>query len=298
MTAKIIDGRAVAKHIRQKLYDKVEGFKEDGRRIPCLAVILVGEDPASQIYVGHKKRACAAIGIQSRSFELPADVSQQELEKLLHDLNADPSVDGILLQLPLPGDHLDPEKAIDCISAEKDVDGLTPANQGLLVWRRPSIGSCTPFGVMKLLESLEVPVEGKVAAVVGRSVLVGAPMATMLSNAGASVISLHSKSEDCPALTSQADILIVATGVHKLVDRTWVKPGAVVIDVGMHRLEDGLGGDVDFEDVKDIASWITPVPGGVGPMTIAMLMYNCVDVYCRREDIPFSVQLSSIRSML
>ncbi|MFW7380292.1 MAG: bifunctional methylenetetrahydrofolate dehydrogenase/methenyltetrahydrofolate cyclohydrolase FolD [Oligoflexus sp.] len=286
MSARIIDGKAIANQIREQLRQQILSYQHSGHRPPCLAVILVGHDPASEVYVGHKKKACASIGIESRSFELPEDTTQDGLESLLRRLNEDETVDGILVQLPLPK-HMNAERAIDMISPGKDVDGLTPFNQGMLVWRRPGLRSCTPYGVMKLLEAIDMPLEGKVAAVVGRSVLVGAPMATMLSNAGATVYSLHSKSENCPALTSQADILVVATGVYHLVDRSWVKPGAVVIDVGMHRLEHGLAGDVNFDDVKEIASYITPVPGGVGPTTIAMLLSNCVQAYATRQGLSF-----------
>lgn len=286
MSAKIIDGKAISFQIRERLHQQIISYQQDGHRPPCLAVILVGSDPASQVYVGHKKRACASVGIVSRSFELPQDTSQEELDSLLRQLNDDDAVDGILVQLPLPK-HLSAERAIDLISPAKDVDGLTPFNQGMLVWRRPALRSCTPLGVMKMLESLDIPLQGKLAAVIGRSVLVGSPMAMMLGNAGATVMSLHSRTENPQALASQADILVVATGVYHLVNRKWVKPGAIVIDVGMHRLESGLAGDVDFDDVKDVASYITPVPGGVGPMTIAMLLSNCVEAYARRQGLPF-----------
>lgn len=284
MSAKIIDGRAISKTVRATLKKSIDAFVKKGYRRPCLAVILVGDDAASQIYVGHKKKACDAIGIESRVIRLPAKTKQDVLEDYITDLDQDEAVDGILLQLPLPG-NLDADHAIDSISPEKDVDGLTPANQGRLIWMRPAHGSCTPLGIMKLIESTGIKIEGKVAAVVGRSVLVGAPMTSMLANAGASIISLHHKSVDCPSLTRQADILVIATGVHRLVDRSWVKPGAVVIDVGIHRFDTGIEGDVIFDDVVEVASHITPVPGGVGPMTIAMLLSNTVDAYKARLDL-------------
>lgn len=284
MTAKIIDGKAISQAFRAELKDKIQAFRKQGHRAPCLAVILVGDNAASQIYVGHKQKACDKVGIQSRVITLPSKTRQETLEDHIMELDQDEGVDGILLQLPLPG-HLDADHAIDLISAEKDVDGLTPANQGRLIWMRPGHGSCTPLGIMKLLERTGVEIEGKVAAVVGRSVLVGAPMANMLANAGASIISLQQKSIDCPSLTRQADILVIATGVHRLVDRSWVKPGAVVIDVGIHRFENGIEGDVIFDDVVQVASHITPVPGGVGPMTIAMLLSNTLDAYKQRLDL-------------
>ena len=282
MSAKIIDGRAIAQEVRDSLKSKIHKIREDGKRPPCLAVILVGHDPASEVYVGHKKKACAAIGIESRAIELPEDTTQDELSKHLTDLNADDQVDGILLQLPLPK-HLSADKAIDCIHPDKDVDGLTPVNQGLLVWRRPGLVSCTPAGVMELIKSTGVVLKGARAVVMGRSVLVGAPMATLLSNAGATVNCLNSRTVKGEELTREADILVVATGVHHLVKGDHVKPGALVIDVGMHRHEGALSGDVKFDEVKDVAGHITPVPGGVGPMTIAMLLSNCLQAYSKKH---------------
>ena len=278
MPAQIIDGKVIAQKIKDSLKDQIRKMRNDGHRPPCLAVVLVGDDPASEVYVGHKKKACAAIGIESRAIELPVDTTQEELGKHLKELNANPEVDGILLQLPLPK-HLSAEQAIDLIDPHKDVDGLTPENQGLLVWRRPSLVSCTPAGVMELLKEIGVQLSGARAVVMGRSVLVGAPMATLLSNAGATVNCLNSRTVNGPELTRQADILVVATGVHHLVKKEDVKAGAVVIDVGMHRHGKVLSGDVDFAEVKEVAGHITPVPGGVGPMTIAMLLKNCVHAY-------------------
>ncbi|SMF45920.1 bifunctional methylenetetrahydrofolate dehydrogenase/methenyltetrahydrofolate cyclohydrolase FolD [Pseudobacteriovorax antillogorgiicola] len=282
MSAKVIDGKAIAQNIRLSIKEQIEKIREDGKRAPCLAVILVGNDPASEVYVGHKKKACASIGIESRSLELPGDISQDELSKHVKALNDDPAIDGILLQLPLPK-HLIPEIAIDLIDPDKDVDGLTAMNQGLLVWKRPGLVSCTPAGVMELIRSTGVKVEGARAVVMGRSVLVGAPIATMLCNAGATVNCLNSKTVNGPELTRQADILVVATGVHRLVRGDHIKPGAVVIDVGMHRHDGKLSGDVVYDEAKDVAGHITPVPGGVGPMTIAMLMRNCLTAYSKNN---------------
>ena len=278
MTANIIDGKRIAQTIREELRDSISQLVEAGHRQPCLAVVLVGDDPASHVYVSHKKKACQAVGIASRSIELPADTSQEALNEHLKSLNSDADVDGILLQLPLPK-HLSPDESIDLIHPEKDVDGLTPYNQGLLVWRRPHLVSCTPAGIMELLNRSQVELLSKEAVGLGRSVLVGAPIATLLSNAGATVQSLHSKSLDTAEHCRRADVLVVATGVRHLVKKEWIKPGAVVIDVGIHRGETGLEGDVDFDGAKDVAGAITPVPGGVGPMTIAMLLKNCFLAY-------------------
>lgn len=281
MSATIIDGKAIAQDIKRQLKGDIEAIRNRGLRAPCLAVILVGNDPASEVYVGHKKKACTMVGIESRAVHLPADTSQEELGRHLEALSKDDDVDGILLQLPLPS-HLNAVAAIDLIDPTKDVDGLTPVNQGLLVWRRPSLVSCTPAGVMELIKATGVNLMGARALVMGRSVLVGAPLATLLSNAGATVHCLNSKTVDGPALTRQADVLVVATGVCHLVKGEDIKPGAIVIDVGMHRHDDKLTGDVVFEEAVEVASHITPVPGGVGPMTIAMLLRNCLQAYQQR----------------
>ncbi len=282
MTAKIIDGKRVAQNIKNELQKKIAKAVESGHRPPCLAVILVGHDPASEVYVGHKKKACTAVGITSKSLELPEDTTQEKLNQHLEALNADSTVDGILLQLPLPK-HLCAHQAIDMINPQKDVDGLTPVNQGLLVWKRPGLISCTPAGILELLKSEDIELRGKRAVVMGRSVLVGAPVATLLSNAGATVHCLNSKTQNTPEITRQADILIVATGVSQLVKGDWIKPGAVVIDVGMHRINNKLSGDVAFDEAKEVASAITPVPGGVGPMTIAMLLANCYEAFAQKH---------------
>lgn len=284
MTARIIDGAAVARGIREGLKGRVEKLKAEGRRAPCLAVILVGNDPASEIYVGHKKKACAEVGIESLSFHLPGDIAQTALAEQLQALSADPKVDGILLQLPLPK-HLNSQAAIDLIAAEKDVDGLSPVNQGLIVWRRPGLVPCTPLGVMELIRTTGVDLNGKRAVVIGRSVLVGAPVATLLASAGATVTGINSKTVHPEEICRSADVLVVAAGAKRLVKGSWIKPGAVVIDVGMHRDENGLCGDVAFDEAKEVASWITPVPKGVGPMTIACLLQNCVKAYELREGI-------------
>ena len=284
MTAQLIDGTSLAKSIRAQVQMRVAEHMRLGRRSPCLAVILVGNDPASEIYVGRKIKACSEVGIANRDFHLPAEITQATLSEYLYNLNDDPNVDGILVQMPLPP-HLSRLKAIEAINPSKDVDGLTPANQGRLVWHQPALYPCTPLGIMELIKTTGVPVQGKLAVVLGRSVLVGAPTCNMLSNAGASVLSLHSLSDRKAELSALADILVVATGVKHLVKADWVKEGAIVIDVGIHREGKHLTGDVDFVNVAPKASYITPVPGGVGPMTIAMLMQNCVKSYEQRLDV-------------
>jgi len=284
MTAHIIDGKVIAQNIKNQLKMKTAELKAQGKRVPCLAVILVGNDPASEVYVGHKKKACTEVGIESRSLTLPADVNQETLSEHLRTLNADPAVDGILLQLPLPK-HLQSEIAIDLISPDKDVDGLTPYSQGLLNWKRPGLTSCTPLGIMELIQSTGVDLKGKRAVVIGRSVLVGLPIAVLLGNAGATVTSINSKTVRPDELCRDADILVVAAGVKHMVRGEWIKPGAVVIDVGIHRDGEGkkLVGDVVYEEAAKTAGWITPVPGGVGPMTIASLLSNCMTAYQRRS---------------
>lgn len=281
MTAHIIDGKVIAQSIKDQLKQKTAALKAEGKRPPCLAVVLVGNDPASEVYVGHKKKACAEVGIESRSLTLPADISQETLSQHLRQLNADPDVDGILLQLPLPK-HLQSDAAIDLISPEKDVDGLTPYSQGLLSWKRPGLTSCTPLGIMELINSTGIDLKGKRAVVIGRSVLVGLPIAVLLGNAGATVTSLNSKTIRPEEFCRAADILVVAAGVRHMVKGDWIKPGSLVIDVGMHRDGKQLVGDVDFAEAVKTAGWITPVPGGVGPMTIASLLSNCVTAYERR----------------
>lgn len=278
MTARLIDGTRVAKTLKDKLRQRITDLREEGFREPCLAVILVGSDPASEIYVGHKKKACTAVGIRSQALHLPDTITQEELARELIRLNDDDEIDGILLQLPLPK-HLDSKPAIDLISPEKDVDGLTPFNQGLIPWKRRGILPCTPSGVMHLIRETGFDLRGSRAVVIGRSVLVGAPLASLLGHSGATVTSINSQTVAPWELTRQADVLIAAAGAKRLVKGSWVKPGAIVIDVGMHRDQGKLCGDVDFDEVKDVASWITPVPGGVGPMTIAYLLANCLEAF-------------------
>lgn len=267
---KIIDGKAYALQLRERL--KIKITERD--KTPGLAVVIVGSDPASQIYVRNKIKACAEVGIRSYSYELPETATQKELETLLDALATDPQVDGILLQLPLPK-GFDAEAAMSKIPFEKDVDGFSAQNLGLLTLHKERMVACTPLGVMKLLENEGVELSGKHAVVLGRSDTVGKPMAMLLLNANATVTVCHSKTKDIREICKTADILVSAVGKAKFVTADMVKQGAVVIDVGMNRDETGkLCGDVDFESVKEKCSLITPVPGGVGPMTITMLMYN------------------------
>lgn len=272
----IIDGKRISQEIKDELKERVEALKEQGKTF-SLAVIQVGSDPASSVYVGNKKKACAYIGIESRSYELPEDTTQEELLKLVRDLNEDTAVGGILVQLPLPG-HIDEEQVLLAISPEKDVDGFHPENVGNLSIGRPGFVSCTPAGVIQLLKRSGVEIEGKECVVLGRSNIVGKPMAMLLLRENGTVTVCHSRTKNLKEITRRADILVVAVGKPKFVDAGFVKEGAVVIDVGIHRnAENKLCGDVDFESVAPHTSAITPVPGGVGPMTIAMLMNNCVE---------------------
>ena len=267
---KIIDGKAIASRLRTDLKEKIAQLNT----VPGLAVVIVGGDPASQIYVRNKIKACAELGIRSYSYELAETTSQSELEDLLDKLAKDKDVDGILLQLPLPK-HLNAESASAHIPFEKDVDGFSAQNLGLLLQNKEEVAACTPVGVMKLLEVEGIDLTGKHAVILGRSETVGKPMAMLLLNANATVTVCHSKTKNLKELCSPADILISAVGKANFVTAEMVKDGAVVIDVGINRDENGkLCGDVDFEGVKDKTSYITPVPGGVGPMTITMLMYN------------------------
>lgn len=290
MAAQWIDGRALAAQIKEQLQVQIKAWATAGWRPPCLAVVLVGDDPASQIYVQHKEKACAAIGMGSFKVTLPAQTSQSELLSTLQRLSRDDKFDGILLQLPLPS-HLNSDAALDAIAVDKDVDGLTPLNQGRLVTRRSGLFSCTPLGCMALIQATGCAISGKRAVVIGRSLLVGAPLATMLSHANATVTIIHSRTLHPQNMAAQADILVVAAGQPELVDDQWIKPGAVVIDVGMHRLEGRLVGDVNQEAAAKVAGYLTPVPGGVGPMTIAMLLKNCVQAYRERQvSLPIDTQ--------
>ena len=275
MAAGVIDGKHIAAEFRQEQALRVARLLESGI-VPRLEVVIVGTNPASQVYVRNKARACEAIGIRSRVHELPVSTTQSQLVALVHRLNDDPAVHGILVQMPLPK-PMDPRAVIEAIAPHKDVDGFHYANIGALVVGEPAFYPCTPAGVIKLLEHEGVSIEGKHAVVVGRSNIVGKPMALLLMRQGATVTICHSKTRDLGAMTRQADILVVAVGHAKLVAGDMVKPGAVVVDVGVNRLPDGkLAGDVDFESVSQVASRITPVPGGVGPMTITMLLANTV----------------------
>jgi methylenetetrahydrofolate dehydrogenase (NADP+)/methenyltetrahydrofolate cyclohydrolase len=273
MAAQIIDGKAIAAKVREDVARDVEAFTARTGRRPGLATILVGDDPASAIYVANKRRSAGEVGIESYHHELPADASTEDVEAVIEQLNNDENVSGILCQLPVP-DHLDGVHLTGLIDARKDVDGLTPLSAGLLALGREGLRPCTPAGVMVLLEEAGVALQGAEAVVVGRSNLFGKPMAQLLLAANATVTTAHSRTKDLPAVCRRADVLIVAVGRDRMVKADWVKPGAVVIDVGMNRSDDGLHGDVDFGEVADVAGAITPVPGGVGPMTIAMLLRN------------------------
>jgi len=282
MTAKIIDGTAIAAQVRADVAEGVRKREAAGLHRPGLATVLVGEDPASQSYVRSKRKACGEVGIESFGFELPASASQEEVEGLVTRLNADPKVHGILVQLPLPS-GLDEEQVLNKISIQKDVDGFHPVNIGRLAQkgREPLFVPCTPSGVMLMLEQFAATIEGANAVVLGRSNIVGMPVALLLVRANATVTICHSRSRDLPAICRQADILVAAVGKAGMVRADWVKPGAVVIDVGTNRVEDAtrargyrLAGDVAFDEVKEVAGAISPVPGGVGPMTIAMLLRN------------------------
>lgn len=274
--AQIIDGKFIAKQIKDQLKEEVSLLKEAGTSV-CLAVIQVGQDPASSVYVNNKKKACAYIGIDSVSYELKEDTEEEELIKLIEKLNGTENVHGILVQLPLPA-HINEDRIIRTISPDKDVDGFHPVSVGRLWLGEKGFVSCTPAGIIQLLKRSGLEIEGKECVVVGRSNIVGKPMAALLLRENATVTVAHSRTADLKEVTRRADILIAAVGQPKMITAEYVKEGAVVIDVGMHRDADNhLCGDVDFDDVFSKVSAITPVPGGVGPMTIAMLMSNCVE---------------------
>lgn len=282
MTAKLIDGTQIAAEIRSEVKAAVSARQEQGLPVPGLATVLVGDDPASKVYVRNKQKACAEVGIASFGYNLPAEASQQQVEDLVSQLNADPTINGILVQLPLPR-HLNDEAVLSAIDLNKDVDGFHPVNIGKLAQkgREPLFVPCTPAGIMVLLEKAGAKLEGANAVVLGRSNIVGMPVALLLVRANATVTICHSKTRDLPSITRQADVLIAAIGKAEMVRGDWVKPGAYVIDVGINRIEDPISpkgsrlvGDVAFEEVREVASAITPVPGGVGPMTIAMLLRN------------------------
>lgn len=274
MGAEIIDGKTIAENIRQEIKKSIKNRQAKGLRSPGLAVVLVGGDPASEIYVGKKRIACEEVGITSVAHHLPSQTTQEELTGLIKTLNDDKNIDGILIQLPLP-DHLDSDAILELIRADKDVDGFHPYNFGRLAQRRPLLRPCTPFGIMKLLETTNTSLKGKHVVIVGASNLVGRPMTSELLLAGCTTTTCHKFTQDLAMHVGMADIVIAAVGKPELVKGEWIKPGAIVIDVGVNRLESGkLVGDVEFEVAKERASWITPVPGGVGPMTVAMLMVN------------------------
>ncbi|MGR6980673.1 bifunctional methylenetetrahydrofolate dehydrogenase/methenyltetrahydrofolate cyclohydrolase FolD [Testudinibacter sp. P27/CKL/0425] len=273
MSAQIISGTQIAKQIKTEVAEKIAQRLADGKRAPGLAVVLVGADPASQVYVGSKRKSCAELGINSQSYDLPAETSEQELLQLIDQLNADDSIDGILVQLPLPA-QIDSTKVIERITPSKDVDGFHPYNVGRLCQRIPTLRACTPYGIIKLLQTTDIDLYGQHAVVVGASNIVGRPMALELLLAGCTVTVTHRFTKDLEQHVRQADILVVAVGKPHFIPGNWVKPGAVVIDVGINRTENGLVGDVDFDSAAEKAGYITPVPGGVGPMTVAMLMSN------------------------
>ncbi len=285
MSAQLIDGKAIAATIRGEIAAEVEAMKAQYGKVPGLATVLVGERRDSQTYVRMKKKACAEVGITSFGHDLPADISQEELLKVVRDLNANPEVNGILVQLPLP-DHIDDEEVLGAIDLEKDVDGFHPINIGRLSMKRrdPLFVPCTPKGCIELLDRSGIEIEGKRAVVLGRSNIVGLPVAMLLLHRNATLTICHSRTQDLPGVVREADILIAAVGRAEMVRGDWVKPGVAVIDVGINAVDDPtrergyrLVGDVAFDEVKEVASAITPVPGGVGPMTIAMLLRNTTD---------------------
>ena len=283
MAAQILDGKSLAASIRAELKRQVAALVQRGVQ-PGLAVILAGDDPASQVYVRNKTHAAAEIGVHSERYEFRQDVAESVLLSKIAALNADAAVHSILVQLPLPK-HINSARVLEAIAPQKDVDGFHEVNLGALLAGRPGVVPCTPAGVMRLIERAGIPLAGRQAVVIGRSNIVGKPLALLLLQKDASVTICHSKSrEPCKAITRQADILVAAVGRAKLVTAEMVKPGACVVDVGVNRLPDGkLAGDVDFDAVKNVAGWITPVPGGVGPMTIAMLLENCLRAASRKE---------------
>ncbi len=271
----ILSGKAVASKVRSELKKEIADLSASYRP-PCLAVILVGDDPASAVYVGMKEKTCAKLGIRSLKFKYPSDMREADLLNKIEELNRDAEVDGILVQLPLP-DHIDERKVIEKIDPSKDVDGFHPYNMGRLIAGDPVFVPCTPFGIMRLLKEADVSCKGKKAVVIGRSLIVGKPVASLLLAEHATVTVCHSRTSDLKGEVKSADIVVAAVGRPKMVGGDWIKEGTVVIDVGVNRMEDGsLAGDVDFESVGPKSSLITPVPGGVGPMTIAMLMLNTV----------------------
>ncbi|AFY77466.1 MAG: bifunctional methylenetetrahydrofolate dehydrogenase/methenyltetrahydrofolate cyclohydrolase FolD [Hydrococcus sp. C42_A2020_068] len=284
-TAQILDGKALAQKIQSQLKERIQTLEPQIGRPPGLAVLMVGDNPASAAYVRGKERACKNVGIASFGRHFPTQTSQQELEQVIDELNRDERVDGILVQLPLP-EHLDSNALLYKIHPDKDVDGLHPVNLGRLVRSEPGLRSCTPAGVIRLLQEYEIELKGKQAVMVGRSILVGKPLALMLLEENATVTIAHSRTQDLASVVRQADILVTAIGRQETIGADMVKPGAVVVDVGINRVvgangESRLVGDVNFDAVAEVARYITPVPGGVGPMTVAMLLHNTVQSYGR-----------------
>ena len=279
MSAQLIDGKLHAKHIRQKVATQVDAIVSANKRAPGLAVVLVGADPASQVYVQNKRKACAEVGFIEKSFDLPADTTQEELLNTIDKLNEDKEVDGILVQLPLPA-GLDANLILERIHPNKDVDGFHPYNIGRLAQRMPALRPCTPKGIMSLIDSTKKPVKGLNAVIVGASNIVGRPMSLELLLAGCTTTVCHKFTKDLKSHVATADILVVAVGKPEFIPGGWIKPGAIVIDVGINRVDDGrLVGDVEFDSARERAGWITPVPGGVGPMTVASLIENTLEAY-------------------
>ncbi|HHV62679.1 MAG TPA: bifunctional methylenetetrahydrofolate dehydrogenase/methenyltetrahydrofolate cyclohydrolase FolD [Firmicutes bacterium] len=281
MSAKIIDGKAVAREIQERLAEEVVQLKNERGITPGLAVVLVGNDPASRVYVNNKKKMCEKLGIYSEEHLLDESTSQDTLLALIRDLNSNPRIHGILVQLPLPG-HLDEKAVLEAVSPDKDVDGFHPMNVGRLMVGEPGFVPCTPAGIMELIKHTGVGLKGKRAVVIGRSNIVGKPVALLLLAEHATVTICHSRTVDLPGVAREADVLVVAVGKPKLVNKEFIKPGAVVIDVGVNRVQTGLVGDVDFDSASEVAGYITPVPGGVGPMTIIMLMRNTIEAARRK----------------
>ena len=283
MTAQLIDGKAISENLLSVLRQRVAARVSAGKRPPCLAVVLVGGNPASHIYVNKKRQSCEAIGFRSLAYDLPAESSAQELLALIAKLNTDEEVDGILVQLPLP-DHIESSLVIECIDPKKDVDGFHPYNLGRLAQRVPLLRPCTPKGIMTILHTLHVDLHGLNAVVVGASNIVGRPMALELMLAGCTVTICHRFTRDLPDIVGRAEILVVAVGKPGFIKGEWVRDGAIVVDVGINRLENGkICGDVEFDAARQRAGWITPVPGGVGPMTVATLMENTLEALEARE---------------
>lgn len=283
MTAQLLNGKAIAENLLASIKQRIDMRLAEGKRTACLAVILVGDSAASTIYVANKRRSCEQAGMRSLAYNLPSETSEDELLKLINDLNADAGVDGILVQLPLPS-HIDAERVIETIDPTKDVDGFHPYNVGRLALRMPLLRPCTPHGVMTMLESLNINLKGLNAVVVGASNIVGRPMSLELLLAGCTVTTCHRFTRDLPGIVAGADLVVVAVGKPGFIKGEWIREGAIVIDVGINRLENGkICGDVEFDAAKERAAWITPVPGGVGPMTVATLMENTLDALEQRE---------------